>query len=101
MRLPHLLSFATENRVEGPAPLRLDRCETLCFRDPPAIRVGPWQPLRVGYLSLKGRVGIHVKAGVDPGDLNAGLMKPRRGFTWSRGTKTGGKLILLLDKISA
>ncbi len=36
---------------------------------------------RVGYLSSKGGEGIHVMVGVDPGYLNMGLMKPRKGFT--------------------
>jgi hypothetical protein len=30
---------------------------------------------------FEGGEGIHIIAGVDPGYLNAGLMKPRRGFT--------------------
>ena len=42
---------------------------------------------RVGYLSLKGGVGINVMAGVDSGYLNAGLMKPRRGFTLVAGNE--------------
>jgi hypothetical protein len=39
---------------------------------------------------LKGGEGIHVMAGVDPGYLNAGLMKPRRGFTLVAGKKKLG-----------
>jgi hypothetical protein len=45
---------------------------------------------RGGCLSLKGGEGIHVMAGVDPGYLNAGLMKPRRGFTLVAGKKKLG-----------
>jgi hypothetical protein len=39
---------------------------------------------------LKGGEGIHVMAGVDPGYLNAGVMKPRRGFTLVAGEKKPG-----------
>ncbi len=62
----------------------------------PAIRVGSLERLhrpnrfRVGYLSLKGGEGIHVIVGVDPGYLNAGLMKPRRGFTLVAGKEKLG-----------
>jgi hypothetical protein len=48
---------------------------------------------------LKGGEGIHVMVTVDPGYLNAGLMKPRRGFTLVAGKKTlgVGKLVKILD----
>jgi hypothetical protein len=45
---------------------------------------------RRGCLSLKGGEGIHVMAGVNPGYLNVGLMKPRRGFTLVAGNKKLG-----------
>jgi len=48
------------------------------------------QLLRGGYLGLKGGVGINVMTGVDPGYLNAGLMKPRRGFTLVAGNENWG-----------
>jgi hypothetical protein len=51
------------------------------------------QPLQKGPPEFEGRRGIHVMAGVDPGYLNAGLMKPRRGFTLVAGKeKLGGKV---------
>ncbi len=55
----------------------------------------------MGYLSSKGGEGIHVMVGVDPGYLNVGLMKPRKGFTLVAGKeKLGvGKLIFHIDKI--
>jgi hypothetical protein len=54
---------------------------------------------RGSCLSLKGGERIHIMAGVDPGYLNAGLMKPRRGFTLVAGKKKlgVGKLNKLVD----
>ena len=42
-------------------------------------------------------MGIHVMAGVDPGYLNAGLMKPRRGFTLVAGNENWGWASFLLS----
>jgi hypothetical protein len=38
-------------------------------------------------MSFKGRVGFNVMTSLEPGYLNAGLMKPWRGFTTVAGKK--------------
>jgi hypothetical protein len=55
---------------------------------------------RGGCLSLKGGESANVMAGVDPAYLNAGLMKPRRGFTRVAGKEKlgAGKNNFSLDK---
>jgi hypothetical protein len=76
-----------------PAPLCLDRCETFSFQESARDQGGSLKRLhrpnrfRGGCLSLKGGEGIDVMAGVDPGYPNAGLRKPRRGFTLVAGKK--------------
>ena len=58
---------------------------------------------RVGYLSLKGGVGIHVRTGVDPGYLNAGLNEASEGIYPGRGQRklAVGKFRISLDKSRA
>jgi len=47
-------------------------------------------------------VGIHVMTGLGPGYLNAGLMKPRKGFTPVAGEKKlRGQELLLVDRSGA
>jgi hypothetical protein len=41
-------------------------------------------------MSFKGRVGFNVMTSLEPGYLNAGLMKPWRGFTPVAGKKNSG-----------
>jgi len=56
---------------------------------------------RMSYLTLKRGVDINVIAGVDPGYINAGLMKPRKEFTLVAARKNWGwaRILLLLDSI--
>jgi hypothetical protein len=58
-------------------------------------------PCQYGCMSFKGRVGFNVMTSLDPGYLNAGFMKPWRGFTPIAGKKNWGwaNLTLLLTII--
>jgi hypothetical protein len=79
-----------------PAPLCLEAMQEPFFQGSARDQGGSLKRLhrpnsfRVGYLSLKGGEGILVMVGVDPGYLNAGFMKPRRGFTLVAGKEKLG-----------
>ena len=65
------------------------------FQESPAIRVGPWRGFigptaQSGLPEFERRSAYPCMAGVDPGYLNAGLMKPRIGFTLAAGNENWG-----------